>query len=149
MFMVIVWPSLKPKSSFGFDDSWAISWFNLASFSKYLTQKKINVYDSENIFLKKNKSNLKWSWRATFISNESPRSANPIPINAVFPNEEKFAKNLFQNFQFGRKSYSPESSTKRITKYRLESVTDSTAVPGYLSIGHLANNSPWNIKNES
>lgn len=30
----------------------------------------------------------------------------------------------------------------RKTKYREESVTGSTAIPGYVSIGHFANNSP-------
>ena len=36
----------------------------------------------------------------------------------------------------------PPSSFIRKTKYRLESVTASTAIPGYCSTGHLANNSP-------
>ena len=65
-------------------------------------------------------THLKWSCRATFRSKESPLSSNPIPMKAVLP----------------------LSSIIRRTKYRLESVTDSTAIPGYCSTGHLANNSP-------
>ena len=40
------------------------------------------------------------------------------------------------------RTYLPPSSLIRRTKYRLESVTASTAIPGYVSTGHLANNSP-------
>ena len=36
----------------------------------------------------------------------------------------------------------PPSSLIRKTKYLLESMTASTAIPGYCSTGHLANNSP-------
>lgn len=63
---------------------------------------------------------LKWSCRATFKSKLSLRSANPIPMNAFLP----------------------LSSCSLMTKYLLESDTDSTARPGYLSIGLFANNSP-------
>lgn len=63
---------------------------------------------------------LKWSWRATLRSKESPRSANPIPINADLP----------------------LSSWILITKYRLESETVSKAGPGKQSIGHFAKSLP-------
>ncbi|KER28724.1 hypothetical protein T265_04512 [Opisthorchis viverrini] len=56
----------------------------------------------------------------TLKSNESERSAKPSPVYIV----------------------RPSSAIRRITKYRLESITDSTAIPGNASTGHLAYNSP-------
>lgn len=40
----------------------------------------------------------------------------------------------------------PLSSIILRTKYLLESVTDSTAIPGYCSTGHRANSSPENFE---
>lgn len=68
-------------------------------------------------------THLKWSWRATFKSKLSDRSANPTPIKAA----------------------RPESSWMRTTKYLEESLTASIAIPGYVSTGHLANNSPLTL----
>ena len=65
-------------------------------------------------------NHLKWSWRATFRSKLSDLSKKPTPINAD----------------------RPLSSWILRTKYLDESVTGSTAIPGYCSIGHLANSSP-------
>lgn len=65
MLILMVSPSLNPKSSscFGAAFSWSIfSWFF---------------------------THLKWSWSATFKSNESDRSPNPRPKNAVRPGTEK------------------------------------------------------------
>lgn len=89
----------------------------------------IAVETSENFFFFNYKTfsrklenfvDLKWSCNATFKSKLSPRSANPIPMKAE----------------------RPFSSCSRRTKYRLESNTGWIAVPGYESIGALANNSP-------
>lgn len=65
-------------------------------------------------------NHLKWSWRATFRSKLSDLSKKPTPMNAD----------------------RPLSSWILRTKYLDESVTGSTAIPGYCSIGHLANSSP-------
>lgn len=65
-------------------------------------------------------NHLKWSWRATFRSKLSDLSKKPTPMNAD----------------------RPLSSWILRTKYRDESVTGSTAIPGYCSMGHLANSSP-------
>lgn len=65
MLILMVSPSLNPKSSscFGAAFSWSIfSWFF---------------------------THLKWSWSATFKSNESDRSPNPRPKNAVRPGTKK------------------------------------------------------------
>lgn len=65
-------------------------------------------------------NHLKWSWRATFRSKLSDLSKKPTPMNADRPLSSWILK----------------------TKYRDESVTGSTAIPGYCSMGHLANSSP-------
>lgn len=65
MLILMVSPSLNPKSSscFGAAFSWSIfSWFF---------------------------THLKWSWSATFKSNESDRSPKPRPKNAVRPATKK------------------------------------------------------------
>lgn len=91
-------------------------------------------------------THLKWSCSATLKSKASPRSPKPIPMNARRPGDSTRSGPLGRPHPPQGDTHPgpclPFPSSTRITKYRLESVTLSTAVPGNWSTGACAKSSP-------
>lgn len=92
-------------------------------------------------------THLKWSCNATLKSKASPRSTKPIPMNARRPGEQHPVNSTLLEAENTLLKGHPDPrvpfpSSMRITKYLLESVTLSTAVPGNWSTGAWAKSSP-------